>query len=105
MTIVKIAIGTLTILGLLGGAISLADTVTYSLPEETSTLKKSSDPGFDLAETACAICHSVDYITTQPPNKGKHFWEEVVKKMVVVYGAPVEDADQAAIAEYLSKNY
>jgi hypothetical protein len=32
-------------------------------------------------------------------------WSAEVTKMIKAYGAPVDDADAKAIAEYLAKNY
>lgn len=88
-----------------------ADTATfagskeYTLPDETATLTKSPDPGYEKAEAYCTACHSVDYINTQPRGKGKDFWNAVVNKMMHAYGAPVAEPDVPAIVEYLSKNY
>jgi hypothetical protein len=82
---------------------AVAGTLTYTLPEETVKLR----PGLD-AETArnnCTSCHSVDYIAMQPPKKGKAFWEAEVTKMIKVYHAPIEQADAAAISEYLGQTY
>ena len=57
------------------------------------------------AQNNCVTCHSVDYINTQPPNRGKAFWEAEVTKMIKVYHAPINDADAMAIADYLAKTY
>jgi hypothetical protein len=32
-------------------------------------------------------------------------WDAEIKKMIKAYGAPIDDADAKAIAEYLKKNY
>lgn len=82
-----------------------ADSKKYTLPDETATLTKSHDVGYEKAEANCAACHSVDYINMQPRGKGKDFWNGVVHKMTHVYGAPIDEADVTAIVEYLSKNY
>ncbi len=108
MTLGKFSLVTLSaFLGLLAvaGTSSFAVAETYTLPDETATLKKSSDPGYQKAADTCSICHSVDYISTQPPGKGKDFWTAEVKKMIGVYGAPVQEGDRAAIIEYLTTNY
>jgi len=86
-------------------AVTLAKPVTYTLPAETATLKQTRDLGYAKSEAACATCHSRDYISTQPPHKGKEFWTAEVNKMVTVYGAPILEADRAVIAEYLSSAY
>jgi mono/diheme cytochrome c family protein len=82
-----------------------AKPVSYTLPSDTSTLKQTRDPGYAKAEAWCATCHSRDYITTQPPRKGKEFWTAEVTKMVVVYGAPIPEPDRPLIADYLAAAY
>ena len=82
---------------------AMAEPVPYRLPRETAELKTA--PGSDIAAAQCGLCHSVDYITTQPPGRGAAFWQASVTKMIRVYGAPVSDADAAAIASYLAANY
>ncbi len=84
-------------------AVSYAEPLTYALPEETATLRPG--PGMETAQNNCLTCHSVDYVTTQPPNRGKAFWEAEVTKMIKVYHAPINDADAKAIADYLAKAY
>lgn len=76
---------------------------TYVLPEETATLRDG--PGKETAQNNCVACHSVDYITTQPPGKGRAFWEGAVKKMVKAYHAPISDEDAQTIIDYLSATY
>ena len=49
----------------------LAKPISYAVLPDTSTLKQSPDPGYAKTEALCATCHSRDYITTQPPKKGK----------------------------------
>ena len=83
--------------------VSYAKDLTYTLPEESSTLRPGS--GVELAQNNCVTCHSVDYINTQPPNRGKAFWVAEVTKMIKVYHAPINDADAMAIADYLAKAY
>jgi sulfite dehydrogenase (cytochrome) subunit B len=82
---------------------SYAKPLTYTLPEETPTLRPR--PGMETAQNNCLTCHSVDYIDTQPPNRGKAFWEAEVTKMIKVYHAPINEADAKAIADYLAKTY
>lgn len=84
---------------------ALAKPVTYTLPAESSTLKKTAEPGYQRAEALCVMCHSRDYITTQPRGKGKEFWTAEVTKMVNVYAAPIPEPDRAVIADYLAANY
>jgi len=82
-----------------------AKPVTYTLPAESSTLKKTAEPGYQRAELQCVTCHSRDYITTQPRGKGKEFWTAEITKMVNVYAAPIPEPDRAVIADYLTANY
>ena len=84
---------------------AVAKPVTYTLPTESSTLKKTAEPGYQRAELQCVTCHSRDYITTQPRGKGKEFWTAEVTKMVNVYAAPIPEPDRAVIADYLAANY
>jgi mono/diheme cytochrome c family protein len=79
--------------------------VTYTLPAESSTLKKTTEPGYQRAELQCVTCHSRDYITTQPRGKGKEFWTAEITKMVNVYAAPIPEPERALIADYLAANY
>ena len=80
-----------------------AEALTYALPEETAALKPGA--GVEIATSYCLACHSADYILTQPPEKGKAFWEAEVQKMIKVFHAPIEPADAAAITEYLASTY
>ncbi len=82
---------------------SLADTLTIDLPKETATLK--SGPGADMANDHCLICHSAQYISTQPRDKPLAFWKAEVEKMRKVYGAPIPDDEIDPLAEYLTQSY
>ena len=94
----------LTVLALAVG-VALAKPVTYTLPPPTATLKQADGDGYQKTQNLCGACHSHDYITTQPPGKGKDFWTAEVTKMVNVYGAPIIEADRPPIIEYLTANY
>ena len=91
------------LLGVAGA--TLAKPATYALPPESSTLKKTDEPGYARAEALCTACHSRDYITTQPRGKGKDFWTAEVNKMVTVYGAAITEPERPAIIDYLTANY
>jgi len=71
--------------------------------EQAIALKKA--PGLDKVEANCAACHSLDYIVMNSPYPNAALWDAEVTKMIKAYGAPIEDADAKAIAEYLKKNY
>jgi len=99
----RTALAIVLALGTTGAA--LAKKVTFTLPPDTSTLAKTSDPGYQNTDNLCATCHSRDYITIQPRGKGKDFWTAEVTKMVKVYGAPIAEENWPAIIEYLTANY
>ncbi|QGM44839.1 cytochrome c [Methylocystis heyeri] len=80
-----------------------AKPLTYQLPEETATLRPA--PDMETAQNNCAACHSFDYIETQPPKRGREFWEGEVNKMIHSYHAPISETDAKAIADYLSRAY
>ena len=61
-------------------------------------------PGMEKTSTLCNICHSVDYITMQPPFSRAQ-WTGTVNKMVKVLGAPINEDDAKTIIEYLSTSY
>src|ERR1700716_1576067 len=71
--------------------------------EGTITLKKA--PGLDKVESNCGSCHSLDYIQMNSPFPNAALWDAEVTKMIKAYGAPITDADAAAIKDYLTKNY
>ena len=70
-------------------------------PAETATYKTGK--GAELAQALCMNCHSVEYVSTQPPMPRK-FWEATVKKMKDKYAAPLPD-DMTALVDYLSAAY
>ena len=90
-------------IGLAAAAGSFANTLRIDLPAETATLK--SGPGADMANSHCLICHSAQYITTQPRDKPLAFWKAEVEKMKKVYGAPIPDEQIDSLAEYLTRSY
>jgi mono/diheme cytochrome c family protein len=61
--------------------------------------------GLDKVERNCAACHSLDYIQMNSPFMNAATWDAEVTKMIKAYGAPISDADAAAIKEYLKANY
>jgi sulfite dehydrogenase (cytochrome) subunit B len=71
--------------------------------EQSIQLKKA--PGFDKVEANCQACHSLDYIPMNSPFPNAALWEAEVTKMIKAYGAPIDDVDAKAIAEYLKSNY
>jgi sulfite dehydrogenase (cytochrome) subunit B len=79
--------------------------LNYSPPPETASLHPGA--GVDVTTTNCRVCHSLDYITTQPRGQtfGKDFWTAEITKMIKVYGASISDTDAATIVNYLTSTY
>jgi mono/diheme cytochrome c family protein len=71
--------------------------------EKPIELKKA--PGLDKVEGNCGACHSLDYIQMNSPFMNAATWDAEVTKMIKAFGAPISDADAAAIKEYLKANY
>jgi hypothetical protein len=95
---------TLIVLILIVAAISFAYAQEKQLTVPVLKIDLAVGEGKDKAETLCDICHSVDYITTQP-RLSKAAWAASVTKMRKVFGAPISDADAAIITNYLAANY
>jgi cytochrome c5 len=68
------------------------------LPEYPSEI--ATGPNVNTYRTNCLTCHTARYVSMQP-RFSKTVWQNEVKKMVDVYGAPISEADQALIVEYL----
>ncbi|MFD2256580.1 cytochrome c [Luteolibacter algae] len=83
-------------------ALSHAGEKSITLPMETAKLKPGK--GADLTTAYCMICHSVEYITTQPKMPRK-FWEAEVLKMKEKFGAPVPEASVRELVDYLTQAY
>ncbi len=66
-------------------------------------LHPGTGPGAQGA-TLCLMCHSVDYLSSQPPMP-LGFWDAEVKKMVGTYGAPIPAEQVPLIVEYLNQAY
>ncbi len=98
--VAAVAIGGFLMLAVYGAA---AKPRTYDLPGETATFKPG--PGVEAAQNNCTACHSADYISMQPPKKGKDFWEAEVTKMIKTYRAPIDEADAKVISDYLAQTY
>ena len=68
-------------------------------------IKLKHGPGLDAVERNCGTCHSLAYIPMNSPFLNAAGWNAEVTKMIKAMGAPIDDADAKAIADYLSKNY
>jgi mono/diheme cytochrome c family protein len=82
-----------------------AGPVPYKPPPETAKL--APGPNLELAQSHCGICHSVDYISTQPRTfaSPRTVWTAEVAKMRKAYGAPMTDEDAVKIVDYLVAAY
>ena len=75
----------------------------YNPPPEASRFIEG--PGADVTRKYCLICHSADYVSTQPPHMPATFWQNEVAKMRNAYGATIPDDAAKAIADYLVATY
>jgi mono/diheme cytochrome c family protein len=74
----------------------------FRLPPETAKLKPG--PGMEIASSQCLLCHSADYISTQP-RLNRAAWTAEILKMRDKYGAPILTNRMDALADYLTANY
>ena len=74
----------------------------WTLPAEKPVFKPM--PGADLVQTNCLVCHSSEYITTQPPLT-RDQWKASVTKMQQKYGAPVTAEAVEPLLDYLVRGY
>lgn len=72
---------------------------------DEQVIKLKQGPGLDKVEGNCAACHTLAYIVMNSPYLNSTTWDAEVTKMIKAFGAPIEDADAKAIADYLKKNY
>jgi len=75
---------------------------SIELPKITVELRAGE--GKEPTGRFCNICHSLDYITMQPPFS-KAQWTATVNKMIKVMGAPIAEDDAKAIINYLAAAY
>jgi mono/diheme cytochrome c family protein len=76
-----------------------------TLPPDSVQLTPSPLPGYAKARVNCVACHSAEYMVYQPPNAPRPYWDAMVKRMKVVFNAPIDDADMPEIIDYLAKTY
>lgn len=88
-----------------GLGLGQAQALEITLPAETAIYKESALPGYQLALANCLMCHSAQYVQTQPHTSPRSYWEATVKKMKTPFGAPFPEADIAPIVDYLAKTY
>jgi mono/diheme cytochrome c family protein len=68
-------------------------------------IKLKQGTGLDKVEGNCQACHTLAYIPMNSPYLNAAGWDAEVTKMIKAYGAPVDDGDARAIADYLKANY
>ena len=76
-----------------------------ALPAAAVEVQLKKGPGLDKVEANCQACHTLAYIPMNSPFLNAAGWGAEVTKMIKAFGAPIDDADAKAIAEYLAKNY
>jgi mono/diheme cytochrome c family protein len=84
---------------------ALAVTKVIQLPADVEQLKPSALPGYGKAQAQCVACHSAEYMLYQPPSAPRGYWENMVKRMKLVFKAPINDEDMPVIVDYLVKTY
>src|SRR5690349_11653822 len=72
------------------------------LPPETTRFIPGDNA--DLANAQCLICHSAEYVTTQP-RLSLVAWKASITKMREKYGAPIPPDQIEPLAEYLTRHY
>ena len=74
----------------------------WKLPPEKALLNEG--PGRELVVGQCLLCHSSDYISTQPPLTRAQ-WQAGIEKMRTKYGAPIATNSVPALLDYLTAAY
>lgn len=92
-------------LALLGAGHAGAAPQDIKLPAENVKLKPAKLPGYGIAMQKCAICHSADYVSYQPPGLSLAQWTAEMKKMQQAYGAPIDDGEVEQLGAYLAVAY
>jgi mono/diheme cytochrome c family protein len=76
-----------------------------SAAAEEKPVQLKPGPGLDKVESNCSGCHSLDYVPMNSRFLSAAAWDAEVAKMINAFGAPIDQADAKAIAEYLKSNY
>jgi sulfite dehydrogenase (cytochrome) subunit B len=74
----------------------------WKLPPETAVLKPGK--GAELVSAQCLVCHSAEYISTQP-RMNRTAWTASVQKMREKFGAPITTNSVDALVQYLVTTY
>ena len=86
----------------LGAVTIFAVDSPFTLPRETTKLKPG--PGVELVTAQCVVCHSADYLSTQP-RLTRAQWQASVVKMQQKYGAPIATNNIDRLVDYLVGSY
>jgi mono/diheme cytochrome c family protein len=79
--------------------------IASSAHADEQVIKLKPGNGLDKVEANCQACHTLAYIPMNSPFLKPAGWDAEVTKMIKAYGAPIDDADAKAIADYLKANY
>ena len=82
---------------------AIAAGLSIELPPETAAFRPGT--GVDITNSHCLICHSADYVLTQPPTTTRAQWKAIVEKMRQRFGAPLPAEQVDVLADYLVKTY
>lgn len=74
----------------------------WVLPSTQPSLRPGDGAGMVTAQ--CSLCHSLDYIATQPALTRAQ-WTAGIEKMRTRFGAPIQTNQVSALVEYLTRNY
>ena len=72
--------------------------LTIVLPGDPFSFQQ--DTGSPIASRFCLICHSAEYVYTQPPHS-KAIWRKIVHKMQTAFGCPIPDDQISQLVDYL----
>ena len=81
---------------------NVAKAAEWRLPPETEKFRPGR--GAELAIANCLLCHSADYVSTQP-RLSRTTWKATVEKMRVKYGATIATNKIDEIVDYLAGTY
>lgn len=79
-----------------------AGRLKIELPPETGVFQPGQHS--EIANAQCLICHSTEYVTTQPPLP-RAYWKATVEKMQQKFGAPLPVAQVEPLVDYLVALY
>src|SRR5262245_16172900 len=90
------------ILALVASAIVAAAADAWKLPTDQPKFRPGT--GVEVATANCLLCHSTDYVSTQPP-LDRAAWLAIVNKMREKYGAALPTNQVARVVDYLADTY